>query len=433
MEDEFNISEEELNETKSSFSLIQPPSIKLRSPQNSTYNKTPNIDFIVAGNLNTVLLFIDGEKILVPHDSLIASVDEAIVYTEFDESFENTESFKEWTRPASGYTAIIEKYNGDHSLRVFTYNPSKGWSWIRKELDVIPGVWYTISAEMKSHNMQDLHIAVDGYDKSKGWKRLVKLNHREDSTDWREYSASFFIPLSVEKLRVNLNAGWSLDGINPAYAWFDDVKIYPYPSVQVLNNRSVLLIKELGEGYHNLTIFANNTAGESSKVSVGFTISKTEKIEETQEEKVYGMRDTIVKGGIAVTLEGYCPEYTVHSYSGSKIINLTYARVNLTIENRGDREISLSFTPYNPVLIGYSMYPGKGQIYEYTKVKIKREDGISIEHPDQIEKDVIFPNTEKEGAIFFYPSISTDVNKLKLILYLNGEKFEFMWDRSRLR
>ena len=428
---EFNVSEEKPNKVCIQASAILPPSIKIRSPENTTYNKTPDIDFVVAGNLNSVILFIDGEKIPVPHDSAIASVDESITYREFNETFEEPESFRKWSEPSRGYTAVLEEFGGDNCIRIFTYNPSKGWSWIKREFDVIPSVWYTVSAEMRVHNMQGLHIAVDGYS-DKGWKRLVTLGGK--STKWEEYSASFYVPHEVKKIRINLNAGWSLDGTNPAYAWIDDIRIYPHPAIQLINNRSVLFIKELEEGYHNLTIFANNTAGESNTVTVGFKISRQEEgeIAEEKEEEIYGMRDTITRGDIAVTLEGYSPDYTVQSYSGSKIIELKYTRVNLTIENRGEEEITLHFTPYEPVLIGYRFYPGRGEIYDYMKLRIKREDGIVIEHPDQIEKDVIFPDTEKEGAIFFYPSIDSDISKLKLILYLNNEKFEFIWDRSRL-
>lgn len=153
-----------------------------------------------------------------------------------------------------------------------------------------------------------------------------------------------------------------------------------------------------------------------------------ETITEEEENKIYGMRDTIVKGDLAVTLNRWYPIYQVESYCiGSKVVKMAYSRVDITVKNLGDREIYLSFTPYKPVLVDDS-----GKIYEYVNVKVKRPDGLFVEHPDQFKLGVLYPGTSRSGAIFFYPVVTINTDKVRLVLYLNKEKFEFVWDRSRL-
>ena len=153
------------------------------------------------------------------------------------------------------------------------------------------------------------------------------------------------------------------------------------------------------------------------------------KVNETKEEenKIYGMRDTIVKGDLAVTLNRWYPVYQVESYVGRNVIKMSYSRVDITVKNIGDKEIYLSFTPYKPVLVD-----DRGKIYGYINVKVKRQDGLVVEHPDQFKLGVLYPGTSRSGAIFFYPVVTPNTDKVKLVIYLNKEKFEFVWDRSRL-
>ena len=158
---------------------------------------------------------------------------------------------------------------------------------------------------------------------------------------------------------------------------------------------------------------------------------ETYKVElnETKEEetRIYGMKDTIVKGDLAVTLNRWYPVYTVKSYAGRNVIEMSYSRVDITVKNLGDKEIYLSYTPYKPVLVDDS-----GNVYEFIDVKVKRKDGLVVEHPDQLKLGVLYPGTSRSGAIFFYPTVTPNTDKVRLVLYLNKEKFEFVWDWGRL-
>lgn len=151
------------------------------------------------------------------------------------------------------------------------------------------------------------------------------------------------------------------------------------------------------------------------------------KVNETEENRIYGMKDTIVKGGLAVTLNRWYPGYQVKSYVGGNVIEMSYSRVDVTVKNIGDREIYLSFTPYKPVLVD-----DKGKIYEYTNVKVRRKDGLVVEHPEQLKLGVLYPGTSRSGAMFFYPVVKPYTDKVKLVLYLNKEKFEFVWEWGHL-
>ena len=150
------------------------------------------------------------------------------------------------------------------------------------------------------------------------------------------------------------------------------------------------------------------------------------KVSETKvETRIYGIGDTIIKGNFEVTLNKWYPIYKVESYVGGKVVEFAYSRVDITVKYTGDEEVYLSFTPYKPVLVD-----DDGKIYEYTNVKVRRSDGLVVEHPDQLKLGVLYPGTSRSGAIFFYPVITLYTDKVRLVLYLNKEKFEFVWPRG---
>ena len=150
--------------------------------------------------------------------------------------------------------------------------------------------------------------------------------------------------------------------------------------------------------------------------------------ETATEGKTYGMGDTIVKGDLAVTLNKWYPICTVESYIGNKkVIEMSYSRVDITVKNLGNREIYLSYTPYKPVLVD-----DNGKIYEYVNVKVRRPDGLVVEHPDQLKLGVLYPGTSRSGALFFYPVVTPHTDKVRLVLYIDGKKFEFVWNRNRI-
>ena len=67
-----------------------------------------------------------------------------------------------------------------------------------------------------------------GYNEtSEGWEDIVYVARGlTNTTDWKEYKQSFYIPENMTDLRITLNAGW-VKNINQGNAtvWFDDLKI----------------------------------------------------------------------------------------------------------------------------------------------------------------------------------------------------------------
>jgi|GEM_PF-1628542 hypothetical protein len=402
---------------------VPPPRIVLSEPENTTYTTSlPPVKFRVYGPyLDTILLSIDdGENISIPHDGYIAEVEASSTFEMLNESFEEDNSLSAWSAPKRGYTISIdsESYDGKRSLKVTTTRTSKDWSWISREMDVIPGAKYRIVTHVKAENVKGLHIAIDAFDGSK-WFRLTNVPSGTDGTfDWREFSATVNIPNNVRKIKIHLNHGWSLDGSNPATAWFDGIEIHPLTRVQTLNEKKILLLQNFSNGLHNLTLFANNTLANATSRTIYFTINATSE----EKEKTYTIGDTSRAGSLEVTLKRFYGMVDVEIVKNT--LSETYARVDIEVKNIGNKEAKLQFTPYNPVLID-----NEGNTYDYTYVKIKDAAGRWGTHPDQLKLDVLYPGATRKGAIFFKPDVSIKAKNLTLVIYLNGEKYEFKFKR----
>ncbi len=109
-----------------------------------------------------------------------------------------------------------------------------------------------------------------------------------------------------------------------------------------------------------------------------------------------GIGETISKGVFNVSLTGYqnTPDWA------SKVV--------IAIQNIGDEEIAFKLNP-SPVLLD-----DLGNQY----------DMVNIGRGDQIKQTVIYPEVIKKGNIFFKPTAS-GANYLRLIMYLNGERYIF--------
>ncbi len=162
----------------------------------------------------------------------------------------------------------------------------------------------------------------------------------------------------------------------------------------------------------------------------GFTLWFPEgyRRERTQEEessaRVYGIGETATVGNLSVTLLRFRDRYEVVNYVGSKTYTEEYARVDLRIENRGSSEIKLSLTPYKPAMIDDT-----GKTYDYYYVKVRTRLGNWVPHEEQLKFDVLYPGAIREGAIFFKPVPGLNAKEMRLILYLNGRRYEFRFSR----
>jgi len=419
-------SEIELSEKNALISNVPPPRIILYTPKNATTYPTPlpSVKFRVYGPyLDTVLLSIDSkENISIPNDGFIAEIEASSSFEMLNESFEEENTIIQWSNPKQGYTVKIDNnsYSGKHSLMVTTIRTSKGWSWISKEMNVIPGVKYRIVTHIKAENVKQLHIAIDGFD-GNDWFRLTNVPGSMDgSFDWKEFSEVITIPSNVKRIRIQLNHGWSLDGDNQAIAWFDDLEIYPLTRVQTFNGEKTILFQNFTNGPHNITIFANNTLGNVSIVMAYFNINNTMNLKE--KGKIYTIGDVIRAGTLEVKLKRFYGMVDVEIVKNT--LSETYSRVDIEVKNIGDREIKLQFTPYNPVLID-----NEGNTYDYANVRIKDAAGRWVSQPDQLKLDVLYPGAIRKGAIFFTPKVGVNTKNLTLIIYLNNEKYVFMFNR----
>jgi|Deesub1362A_J573_1020465.scaffolds.fasta_scaffold01281_4 hypothetical protein len=417
-------------ETSVEVVSIPPPSIRINSPENKTYNTSlPTLDFIVAGSkIDTVLLSVDGgANITIPHDGTLAEIDFSKGNPIFIEDFSG--GVERW-----GNNRNWKADNGKYVLKSGTSSfGSLSWK------DYI--------LEIKTKIVSGKDISVDF--RWDGGKRHYRLQTNDAygnlnlyKMDERGYTSLFSSKLP--NLKTNDWHTWKIvaNGSN-IQAYIDNVQYIDYTDgynpylkggarLRLADTSAeydyVQAYKPFTNGPHNLTIFANNSAGYSNSKTIYFTTNESkDEISVVEKVNFCGMKGTITNGDLSVTLEGYAPSYKVISYSGSDEIELYYSRVNISIKNVGDEKTYLSFSPNEPILID-----NKGGIYDYYKLKIKREDGVIIDHPDQLKLGVSYPNTKKKGCIFFYPTIDTDVEELDFILFLNGEKYEFKWDRSRL-
>lgn len=122
----------------------------------------------------------------------------------------------------------------------------------------------------------------------------------------------------------------------------------------------------------------------------------TKSINITSSANYKGIGETVSNGVFNVSLTGHqnTPDWA------SKVV--------IAVKNMGDEEIAFKLNP-PPVLLD-----DLGNQY----------DIVNIGRGDQIKQTVIYPEVIKKGSIFFKP-IASDANYLRLIMYLNGERFIF--------
>ncbi len=376
------------------------PKIVLSEPYNTTYTTSlPPVRFRVYGPyLDSVLLSIDGNKnISIPHNSYIAEVDSNLApilvgnipgtlkqWTKsgnFSLNYIYTAEFTFLNSSASSPSFGIYLYNGKNILRLLIYPydskyaPSGGFIG-----QVEKGKWTFTQT-----------------------KAPVRITYN------KPYKVEISFENGNAKVKIN-GISWltySLQNKNITYN-----KLVLRAAGASISVNKIAVLKELNNGMHNLTIFANNSLGNSTSKLVYFTVNATQ-------QKVYTIGDTIKAGNLEVTLK---------RFNGMKQVSITsnleknYASVDIEVKNTGKNEFKLKFTPYNPVLVD-----NLGGTYTYTPVIIN--NGRWVPQPDQLKLDVIYPGAIRKGTIFFTPAVNINVKSLTLALYLNGGKYVFKFKR----
>lgn len=115
-------------------------------------------------------------------------------------------------------------------IQVSTNSLCGPWSWIRSaEIPVLDSETYILITYVKWNNVNQSHIAIEGYDnKTGGWYQITQLPYGLDGNgDWTKYVWALKPNQNVTKIRVVLNAGWVQNaegGI--ATTWFGFPEVY---------------------------------------------------------------------------------------------------------------------------------------------------------------------------------------------------------------
>ena len=262
------------------------PKIVLSEPQNTTYTTSlPPVRFRVYGPyLDSVLLSVDGNKnISISHNSYMADVDSNLAPILIGNI---PGTLKQWTATGNFslnyvYTAEITFLNSSASSPYFGIYLYNGGNNIHFQI-------YPYDSKYAPSGG-----FIGQVEKGKwtftGTKAPVKIT----------YNKPYKIEISFEngnaKVKIN-GISWltySLQNKNITYN-----KLVLRASGASISVNKIAVVKELKNGMHNLTIFANNTLGNSTSKLVYFTVKATP-------QKVYIMGDTIRAGNLEVTLKKF--------------------------------------------------------------------------------------------------------------------------------
>ncbi len=383
----------------SSPGSIPAPNIKINFPENTTYNtSTPPLDFLVAGsNLDKVLLSVDGgPQVAVPHDGTVARIDFAKLSPLFIDDFSGT-IIGRWTENAN-WRMESGKYITAGGTMSFG---DAGWD------------DYIVEAKTRIVSGKDVSIELRWDEKSNSYR--VQTSDAYGNLYLHKMYNKGYITLYRTNLPNIDPANWHIWKIaangSEIQAFIDDSRYIkftdndkPYlngkPLMRVLNANVeydfIQVYKPLLNGAHKLTIFANNTAGNSSSQVVYFEVNETR----AEAKNIVG------KIGVPVVTNGF--EVTVKSATPSN----QYTSVWLSVKNLGGEEKTLKLGPGNIVI------DDKGQQYESIKVPKSAE----------LTQTDLYPLAMKEGGVYFDKLIDGNRKLQKLVLYVNEEKLEFKLD-----
>jgi hypothetical protein len=388
---------------------IPAPTIRIDSPANITYNtSTPPLNFIVAGSgLDSVLLSVDGgPNIAIPHDGTLAKVDSGNLDLLFWDDFSGVTPFKLF-----GISVMDGRLTGSG----------------RAELS---GSFSDFVLEAKARLIKGNYIAFDFRWRGKDFYRVQTHDSFQNLYLYKFTKEGRYL-LKKEPLGVEPDAWhiWKIvaeenqveiyiDGAK--YLWFrDEDKPHLNGGVRFLTGgnigslEDIRIYQPLPDGSHNLTISANNTAGNTSTIAVFFTVNTAK-----AEEKIGGMGETISKAGFEVTLKDFEIYKDVRIYlNAQKTVYEVKSQsvVTLQVKNVGEKEKPLKLDPSAVLLDDQGRQYGM-RVYRF---------GIS--GGNQIEQTTIYPGVTREGVILFDP-VSLSAKNLTLYLYINNVKYEFAFN-----
>ncbi len=382
---------ENISKTAPRASQVKAPVIKLNSPINIVYNtSTPPLDVAVSGNnLSAVLLSVDGGgNITIPHDGKTAIAKMPLLIQVFQDDFSNE---RMWTNVGGKWNVKNGRYAaappGNFSIALADMNISTNKFAIEgtinnKGTNASGGIIFSYG------NSSDFYYAT-ALAGTRQWvigRYNGKFNHKMVANDSKlQVKKDYRIKLLIINGEVTLYTG----GIEKAKYNFGTLQ-EGSPGLLAINSSTEFddfsVFQSLFDGRHKLTIFANDTAGNTSFRTVYFNVSL----------------DVVGKLGIPIAKKGI--EITVKSVTPSDF----YTRVWVSVRNMENTEKPFKLTP-SPVIIDNT-----GNQYE----------SIKVPRSGEIAQTNLYSMAKREGAVYF-ERLKEGATLKKLVLYVNGDKLEF--------
>lgn len=379
------------------------PIIKIRAPRNNSIvvdSNTPQLDFLVVGNnIEDVKLSVDDkETILVPHDENFAEINSAHLDLNFIEDFSG--GAERWTSIKGDWKIVDGAYlqsNYNKGSDSEAYYPLNSTEYILEYRTKIDNFGNTLQSKLgflgKTGSSYSLVLFAKekkvGLFRTDTWNAIKTVDYPIQPETWYD------VRLIVNKTRIDVYVNnefiidsnvnlFSNEGITLS-SWesqvsFDDIQVYT-----PLTNMP-----------HKLTIFAKNKGSNTyNSNTVYFTVNITGPTVENIRATV---GSNITKKGISIRLE------RVNIFT-------VYTSIWIHVENNKDQVMPfrLSSTP--------AIIDNLGTQYEVLK----------IEKSAEIAQTDLQPKANRDGALFF-ERIKEGANPKKLILYVNGESFEYFLD-----
>ncbi len=377
---------------------IPAPSIKLRSPENVSYNTSiPLLDLLVAGSsINTIFMSIDGNNnIAIPHDGSLASVKYNLIGEQaIKEDF--SKETNQWASVGRGWRIENGRYLVDAkeiSLSVADLKVNSSHFGIEATVNNRPGGTYSNGFLVFSYSNPDDYYYAGAYIGSKklaiGGKGFVsKIDVIEDTLgQGTDYNLNVVVDdgkvdlyyNGIKKLEYDfgtLPPGKAGLLVNGAITEFDDFSLrLPF-----------------SDGIHNITIYANNTAGNASYQTVYFTVNTSA----DPETGIIGeIGSPLIKNGL---------EISVKSVTAGDIQTTAW----ISVKNLEDKIKPFKLSP-SPTIID-----NNGTQYE----------SVRVSRSSEIMQTDLYPYANREGAVFFM-KLKEGTSAKRMVLYANGNRFEF--------
>ncbi len=380
---------------KTSYS-IPAPSIKLRSPENVSYNTSiPLLDLLVAGSsINTIFMSIDGnENIAVPHDGSLASEKYNLLGEQAIKEDFSRETNK-WASVGRGWKIENGRYlvdTNEISLSVADLKVNSSGFGIETTVNNRPGGTYSNGFLVFSYSNPDDFYYAGAYIGSKklaiGGKGFVsKIDVYEDTLG---QGIDYKLNVVVDGGKVDLY----YNGIKKLEYDFGTL---PPGKVGLLVNGAITEFDDFSlrlpfsDGIHKITIYANNTAGNASYQTVYFTVNTS-----AEPGKIGKIGVPLIKSGLEITVK-------------SVIAGDVQTTAWISVKNLEDKIKPFKLSP-SPTIID-----NNGTQYE----------SVRVSRSSEIMQTDLYPYANREGAVFFM-KLKEGTSAKRMVLYANGDRFEF--------